>query len=124
LTLPRINAGFTIVEGTDDSALRKGPGHLEGSPFPGEAGNVVIAGHRDTHFRVLKNVLIGDQIHIGTDGEQYVYRIVDIRIVRPGDTWVLEPQSQPTLTLITCYPFGFVGSAPDRYVVQAALVEP
>jgi sortase A len=97
---------------------------LEGSPFPGEAGNVVIAGHRDTHFRVLKNVLIGDQIHIGTDGEQYVYRIVDIRIVRPGDTWVLEPQSQPTLTLITCYPFGFVGSAPDRYVVQAALVEP
>jgi sortase A len=123
LSLPRVNAGFTVVEGTNDSALRTGPGHLEGSPLPGEAGNVVIAGHRDTHFHVLKNVLIGDQIHIGTGTRQYVYRVVDIHIVAPADTWVLESQSQPTLTLITCYPFRYIGSAPDRYIVQATLVD-
>src|SRR5262245_58393070 len=86
LWLPRQNARFTVVEGTTDSALRIGPGHLEGSPLPGAAGNSVIAGHRDTHFRVLKDVLIGDEIRINMADEELVYQVVDVRIVSPQNT--------------------------------------
>ena len=123
LLLPRQRADFTVVEGTTNAALRKGPGHLEGSPFPGENGNAVIAGHRDTHFRVLKDVLIGDAIRVEVGDQDYTYRIVDIRVVKPTDTRVLLTQPGRTLTLITCYPFRFLGSAPDRYIVQARLFD-
>jgi sortase A len=123
LSLPRQGGLFTVVEGTTETALRKGPGHLEGSPLPGEAGNAVIAGHRDTYFRVLKDVLIGDEIRVELGRTEYVYRIVDIRIVPPNDTRVLRPQSGRTMTLITCYPFRFLGAAPERYIVQAKLLE-
>ena len=123
LSLPRQNAQFTVVEGTTNAALRKGPGHLEGSPLPGAAGNSVIAGHRDTHFRVLKDVLIGDEIQVGIANQQLTYRIVDIRIVPPSYTQVLQSQAARTITLITCYPFYYFGPAPDRYIVQARLVE-
>ena len=90
LSLPRQNARFTVVEGTTNAALRKGPGHLEGSPLPGAAGNSVIAGHRDTHFRVLKNVLIGDEIRIDRENEAFTYRIFDVRVVSPRDTESFE----------------------------------
>jgi len=123
LSLPRQNARFTVVEGTTNSALRIGPGHLEGSPLPGAPGNSVIAGHRDTHFRVLKDVLIGDKIKIDTANEEFVYRVVAVRIVSPQDTHVLRPGQGRTLTLITCYPFYFLGPAPDRYIVQAKLLD-
>jgi sortase A len=121
--LPRQRAEFTVVEGTTNTALRKGPGHLEGSPLPGQDGNSVIAGHRDTHFRVLKDVLIGDEVRVDLGVKEYIYRIVDIRVVSPQDTRVLRPQTEQTITLITCYPFSFLGSAPDRYIVQARLFE-
>jgi len=124
LSLPAHSAALTVVEGTTAAALRKGPGHLEGTPLPGEHGNVVIAGHRDTHFRVLKDVLIGDEIRVESARRDYTYRITDIRIVSPKDTHVLRPQSRAALTLITCYPFRYLGPAPERYVVQALLVEP
>jgi sortase A len=123
MSIPRRNVHFTVVEGTTPGALRKGPGHLEGSSLPGGAGNVVIAGHRDTHFRALKDVLIGDEIRVVSATDDYIYRVVDVRVVSPRDTSVLRPQAHGSLTLITCYPFRFFGPAPDRYIVQARLFE-
>jgi sortase A len=123
LSLPRQGVDFTVVEGTNDEALRRGPGHLEGSPLPGEDGNAIIAGHRDTHFRILRNVLIGDELRVALGDKEYSYRIVDIRIVSPSDTRVLLPQAGKAITLITCYPFRFLGSAPERYIVQARLFD-
>jgi sortase A len=122
LSLPRQHAEFTVVEGTTTAALRKGPGHLEGSPLPGQSGNTVVAGHRDTHFRVLKNASIGDEIRVELGEREYHYRITEIQIVSPHDTWVLQSQPDSTITLITCYPFRFLGSAPERYIVQARLL--
>jgi len=124
LSLPRHDSTFTVVEGTTEAALRKGPGHLEGSPLPGVPGNSVIAGHRDTHFRVLKDVLVGDEVRVDLADQSYVYRIVDIRVVSPKDTYVLRSESGQVLTLITCYPFRYFGPAPERYIVQARLFEP
>ena len=123
LSIPRHNARFTVVEGTTTTALREGPGPLEGSALPGQPGNVVVAGHRDTHFLALKNVLIGDEIRIASEGAEYLYRVVDVRVVSPRDTSVLRPQARDALTLITCYPFRFTGPAPDRYVVRALLFD-
>jgi len=122
LSLPRQNATFKVVEGTTSQSLRKGPGHLEGSSLPGNAGNSVIAGHRDTHFRILKDVAVGDEIRIDASGQHYVYRIVDTRIVRPEDTSPLRSSTDPMLTLITCYPFYFIGPAPNRFIVRARAI--
>ena len=124
LSFPRHASAFTVVEGTTEAALRRGPGHLEGSPLPGTSGNSVIAGHRDTHFRVLKDVLVGDEIRVDLSDRSFFYRIVDIRVVSPKDTYVLRSQPGRVLTLITCYPFRYIGSAPERYIVQARLFEP
>lgn len=90
--------------------------------MPGNSGNLVIAGHRDTHFRVLKDVAIGDEIRIDEDGRQYLYRIVDTRIVAPEDISSLRPESEPVLTLVTCYPFYFIGPSPKRFVVRARAI--
>jgi sortase A len=123
ITFPRHDAAFDVLEGTEKEFLRRGPGHLIGSSMPGTAGNVVVAGHRDTHFRLLKDVAIGDEIRIDTAGNRYVYRIVDTRVVRPTDLSVLRQSNDAVLTLITCYPFYFIGPAPDRFIVQARAVE-
>lgn len=119
LSIPKLDATWRLVEGTSDSALRMGPGHLTGSPLPGSSGNAVIAGHRDTHFRVLKDVGVGDEIVIERNSRRFAYKVVETRIVDSTDTRVLSPASRPTLTLITCYPFGFVGAAPRRFIVKA-----
>jgi sortase A len=123
LSFPRHNASFDVVEGTTPQSLRKGPGHLEGSSMPGHTGNSVIAGHRDTHFRVLKDIAIGDEIGVDVGGDRYLYRIVDTRIVPPSDTSALRSSKGRMLTLITCYPFYFIGPAPSRFVVRALAVE-
>ena len=122
LSLPRQRATFDVVEGTTTQALRKGPGHLKGSSMPGNTGNSVIAGHRDTHFRVLKDVVVGDEIRIDVGGQRYLYRIVDTRIVPPTDVSALRSNADSILTLVTCYPFYFIGPAPDRFVVRAKAV--
>jgi sortase A len=122
LSFPRQNATFDVVEGTTRKSLRKGPGHLEGSSMPG-TGNSVIAGHRDTHFRVLKDVAVGDEIRIDVGAKRHVYRIISTRIVPPTDTSSLKPSEDPVLTLVTCYPFYFIGPAPDRFVVRAEAIE-
>jgi sortase A len=87
--------------------------------MPGKSGNTVIAGHRDTHFRVLKNVAVGDEIRIDAAEKSYRYRIVETKIVSPKDVRWLRPETDAVITLITCYPFYFIGPAPKRFVVRA-----
>lgn len=121
LTIPRLDAKLYIVEGVDTAELRRGPGHMPGTAMPGADGNCVIAGHRDTHFRVLKDIRRGDDIVLETNGGQFLYRVKSTQIVPPTDTAVLNPTTQPTLTVITCYPFYYLGAAPKRFIVRAEL---
>ena len=121
LTIPRLDAKLYIVEGVDTADLRRGPGHMPGTAMPGADGNCVIAGHRDTHFRVLKDIRRGDDIVLQTNGGQFLYRVKSTQIVPPTDTAVLNPTTQPTLTVITCYPFYYLGAAPKRFIVRAEL---
>ena len=111
-----------VLEGSDDTTLRRGAGHIEDTPFPGQAGNIGIAGHRDTVFRPLRNIAVGDAIDLTTADRLFRYRITKTLIVGPDDVYVLDPTDRPTMTLVTCYPFEFVGHAPRRFIVQAQLV--
>jgi sortase A len=97
-------------------------GHIARTPQPGEAGNVGIAGHRDGFFRVLKDIVAGDLMELALPGETRRYRVQKISIVRPEDVSVIDPDSRSLLTLVTCYPFYFVGSAPERFIVRSELV--
>lgn len=89
--------------------------------MPGEQGNIGIAGHRDGFFRGLKDVQVGDQIELAVQQHKFVYTVDDIKVVEPHDASVLQPRTRPSLTLVTCYPFYFIGAAPQRYIVQASL---
>jgi sortase A len=119
LRIPKINVEVPVLEGTDDLILNRGVGHVKGTAYPGEDGNVAIAGHRDGFFRGLKDVVVGDKIELVTLQQAETYIIDRITIVEPTDVSVLQPRSHSSLTLITCYPFYFIGSAPQRYIVQA-----
>ena len=123
LTLPSLGIATTVLEGTDDGTLSRGSGHIEDTPFPGEQGNIGIAGHRDTVFRPLKRVKAGDPLVLTTADSVYHYRVTKTLIVDPEDVYVLDPTAKPTLTLVTCYPFEFIGHAPRRFIVQAERVE-
>jgi sortase A len=123
LDIPRLNLSEAVLEGSDDDTLRRGPGHIEYTAWPGDAGNVGIAGHRDTFFRALRNAKIGDDVLLSTDRGRALYRVTSTRIVEPTDVAVLDPTVQPTLTLVTCYPFSYIGSAPLRYVLQAVRID-
>ena len=122
LAAPSVKMTTTVLEGSDDATLSRGSGHIEDTPFPGQPGNVGIAGHRDTTFRPLRNIHVGDPLEFTTADRLYRYRISKTLIVGPDDVYVLDPTDQPTLTLVTCYPFEFVGHAPRRFIVQAQLV--
>ncbi len=122
LSIPRLHTDLSVVSGTGKSDLRKGPGHLRGTAFPGAFGNSVIAGHRDTHFRVLKDIRVGDRIIIQTSQGHFAYDVKRTLVVPATDRAVLLSTSEPTLTLVTCFPFYYVGPAPKRYIVQAKLV--
>ena len=119
LEVPRLRLSVIVLEGTDDHTLQLGAGHVEHSAFPGELGNLGIAGHRDTFFRPLKDIRQNDRITMTTPAGSYEYRVQSIQIVKPTDTRVLAPSSRFSLTLVTCYPFYFVGGAPDRFIVRA-----
>jgi sortase A len=123
IEVSRLNLSAAVVQGDDDSMLRTGVGHLPDTPMPWEAGNVAFAAHRDTLFRPLKNIKIDDQVRVVTAKGEFLYRVRKTLIVDPDDVWVLEPTSTPSLTLITCYPFSFIGQAPYRFVVQAERVD-
>lgn len=119
LDIPRIGVRAIILEGDDDHTLRFGVGHIPGTALPGEQGNISLAGHRDSFFRPLLNIRRDDQIRLTTFEGFRDYRVDWIRVVKPQEVKVLKPAGQPTLTLITCYPFHYVGSAPERFVVRA-----
>jgi sortase A len=123
LLIPRLNASMAVRQGEEEDTLRRGPGHLPGTPLPGEAGNSAIAGHRDTHFHILKDIRIGDDIVIEKNSVEFRYRVRHTEVVKPTDTHVLLPTTGPTLTLITCYPFQFIGPAPRRFIVVAELLQ-
>jgi sortase A len=122
LSIPRIGLSVVVLEGSDEHTLRRGLGHIETTPLPGESGNVAIAGHRDSFFRPLRNIQVGDDIMLDTPGERVHYRVLSFRVVNPSEISVIDPTTDPVLTLVTCYPFYFIGSAPDRFVVRASLV--
>ena len=122
LDAPSVKLSTVVLEGSDDGTLSRGSGHIEDTPFPGNPGNVGIAGHRDTTFRALRNIHIGDALEYKTANRVYRYRISKTMIVGPDDVYVLDPTPQPALTLVTCYPFEFVGHAPRRFIVRADLV--
>jgi sortase A len=123
LSIPRVRLSAVVLHGSDSQTLRRGPGHLEHTALPGESGNVVIAGHRDSFFRPLRNVQLGDDIFLDSPYGRFHYRVTSIRVVNPHDLSVLEPTDSATLTLITCYPFWVFGNAPDRFIVRAAGVQ-
>ena len=119
LAIPRLGLASIVVEGVKERDLRVAPGHIPGTPLPGEAGNVAIAGHRDTFFRPLRFIRKNDTINVMTDRGEDQYRVVSTNIVAPGDIQVLYPTGRDTLTLVTCYPFDYVGPAPNRFIVRA-----
>ncbi len=116
--IPRLRLSAVIFEGTDEPVLSQGVGHLTGSALPGPAGNVVLAGHRDSFFRALRNIRRGDTVEVTTTQGSRSYTIETTRIIKPTDVSVLEPTKAPTLTLVTCYPFYYVGHAPERFIVR------
>jgi len=124
LTFPAQGAEFIVWEGASKKNLLYGPARVEGSAIPGGNGNCIIAAHRDTHFRMLRDVRKDQEILLTRDGRVYRYRITGLHIVKAADTRYYGPAATPTLTLVTCYPFSFLGHAPKRYIVQAQLLEP
>ena len=121
IEIPRLSVSAVVRAGIDARTLRLAVGHIPGTPLPGDKGNVGLAGHRDTFFRALRDIHSGDAIRIVTASESFVYRVDRTAVVQPRDVWVLDPTDAPTLTLVTCYPFTYLGSAPDRFVVRATL---
>lgn len=117
--IPSISLDYPLIHGDRDEDLKKGIGHYAGSTLPGENGNVVTCGHRDTVFRKLKDVKIGDKIVIKTYYGKFNYKVAKIRIVQPDDRTVVVRSDKEMLTIYTCYPFEFIGHAPQRYVIEA-----
>jgi len=123
LRIPSVGIEVPIYEGTSELNLNRGAGRVEWTPPLGPAGNIGIAAHRDGFFRPLKDVADGDEVVVDLLDSTLRYKVVDIRIVEPDDVAVLTPTEHANLTLITCYPFYFVGSAPQRYIVRAELAD-
>lgn len=119
LEIPKIGLEAPVFNGTDDLTLNRGVGRILGTARVGQGGNVGIAGHRDGFFRGLKDVQVGDGIELRTPRGTETYRVSDIEITSPADLKVLAERGVPTLTLVTCYPFYFIGNAPQRYIVRA-----
>ena len=117
VSIPRLNIEKSIVHGDGEDELKKGVGHYAGSTLPGEEGNFVIAGHRDTVFKKLEGIKKDDQIFIETQWGNYEYKVSDIKITKPDDYTILEPTNYEKLTMYTCYPFNYIGNAPERFIV-------
>lgn len=124
LEISRLHLSVVVAEGVDSKTLLVAAGHLPGTAFPGEDGNSVIAGHRDSFFRGLKNIREHDEIRFVTRDGTVRYRVDSMRLITPDQVDVLDQTETPTLTLITCYPFNYVGPAPRRFVVRASIVDP
>jgi len=119
LRIPKIDLEVPVYNDTDDLTLNRGVGRIIGTAQMGGQGNLGIAGHRDGFFRGLKDLVLGDEIYLDRTGQTDIYAVADIEIVSPTDVSVLKATQQPSMTLVTCYPFYYVGSAPQRYIVHA-----
>ena len=122
IDIPRLGVKAMVREGADESTLRKAVGHIPGTALPGGVGNVALAGHRDTFFRGLRNIRKNDAIDVETENGTYRYLVQSTKIVGPRDVGVLATSGGDTLTLVTCYPFYYIGSAPKRFIVRATQV--
>ncbi|HET9037533.1 MAG TPA: class D sortase, partial [Myxococcaceae bacterium] len=120
LRIPRLRFEAPVLAGTDEWTLDRAVGHIEGTAHPGQRGNVGLSAHRDGFFRVLKDVAEGDVLELALPGEVRRFRVDRLSIVGPDDVGVLSPSPSERLTLVTCYPFYFVGPAPKRFIVEAA----
>jgi len=121
LRIPALHLEVPVLEGTDKVTLNRGVGRIAGTSLPGQGGNIGIAGHRDGFFRTLKDIRTGDAIELVTTSGKDIFVVDQIRITNRGDVSVLRPRAKRSLTLVTCYPFYFVGPAPSRYIVEASL---
>jgi len=120
IEIPRIGVSAIVREGDDDTTLAVAVGHIPGTARPGERGNMALAGHRDSFFRALRQIQLHDTIRIRTAGRRYEYRVDSTEVVAPEETRVLDPTGDAVLTLVTCYPFEYVGHAPNRFIVRAS----
>jgi sortase A len=123
LTIPALNQQLPILQGTGVKELKKGVGHFAQSVLPGEKDNCVLSGHRDTAFSEIGNLKIGDSLIVQTSAGTFTYKVTGTRIVHKDDKTVIVPTDHAVLTLTTCYPFDYIGHAPDRYIVSADLVK-
>lgn len=122
IEVPRLRLSTVAREGVDTRTLRASAGHVPGTALPGEPGNAAFAAHRDTFFRPLEGIRQGDDIRVTTTTGAFRYQVTGTRIVDPEDVSVLDATPDATLTLVTCYPFDYIGSAPQRFIVKARLV--
>lgn len=124
LEIPRIEVRNIVVYGSSEQALRKGPGLVERTAMPGGQGNTVISAHRDYYFWRLNELEPGDQVRITTDAGTFLYSVTDKKVIKETQTEIMDPTSEPTVTLVTCWPLIFAGRTPDRLVVTAVRNEP
>ena len=122
IDIPRLRVSTIVKEGDDARTLQLAVGHIRGTALPGAAGNMGLAGHRDTFFRSLEAIEVGDVIRLVAPEGTFTYAVEHTRVVEPDDVWVLDPTPEPVLTLVTCFPFTYVGSAPQRFIVRARLI--
>jgi sortase A len=123
IEIPRLGVRAIIRKGADEDTLDRAVGLVPGTASPGEAGNIVLAAHRDTFFRPLRHIKVADRIRLVVPPNEYVYEVDSTRVVPPEETSVLQSRGTEELTLVTCYPFGFIGPAPDRFIVSAKRVQ-
>ncbi len=119
LEIPTGGVSVAVLEGTSDAVLDRAAGRIEGTALPAEAGNMGIAGHRDGHFRGLREVAVGDALYFASVDGIAEYRVVRLEVVEPHEVEVLDPTPGPSITLVTCYPFVYLGDAPQRFIVRA-----
>ena len=119
LEITRLGLSVIVAEGVDRLSLRRAAGHVPGTGIPGRTGNIGISAHRDTYFRRLKDIREGDVIVLTTVPGTFKYRVLSTKVVAPSNIEVMDPDGGEILTLITCYPFYFVGAAPERFIVRA-----
>ncbi len=124
IEIPRLLLSAVVVEGSDSGTFRRAVGHVPGTALPGQPGNVALAGHRDTFFRSLRELRVKDEIQLSTPQGDFKYEVESLAVVEPDYVEALAPSSENMLTLVTCYPFSYIGTAPKRFIARARQVAP